>query len=84
MTFERFADSLLANTPTPIRPLAGPMKRQIIREIVEELYAAGQLRHFGPIAGRRGLVDMLVEFIADLKRVEIWPEHLEAACHAAA
>ena len=82
MTFELFADSLLANMATPIRPLTGPMKRQIIRAIVDELHDAGKLQHFGPIAGRRGLVDMLVEFIADLKRVEIWPEHLAAACQA--
>ena len=40
------------------------------------------MKHFQPIVHTSGLVDLVGEFISELKRLEIWPEHFRQACHA--
>ena len=80
MTFQQYAKTVLAAVPEPIRPINRLMKRQLLRRLIDEHAKAGRLKHFGPIAGTSGLVDLACEFIAELKRLEIWPEHLYEAC----
>jgi len=80
MTFEKFADAILEVAPEPIRPITRLMKRQLVRQAIDGQLAQGRLRHFGPIAHSSGLVDLVCEFIAELKRLEIWPEHFLEAC----
>ena len=80
MTFANFAAAVLEASPDPIRPLAGPMKRQLVRQLLDEQDARGRLAHFRPIAHTSGLVDLVVEFLSELKRLEIWPEHFRQAC----
>ncbi len=46
--------------------------------------AAGELDYFAPIAQTRGFLDLLAQFIRELKRLEIWPEELAAASAARA
>ena len=58
------------------------MKRELIRQIIGEQSAAGRLRHFQSIATTGGLVDLVCEFISELKRLEIWPEEFHRACQA--
>jgi ATP-dependent helicase/DNAse subunit B len=82
MTFANFAAAVLEASPDPIRPLSGPMKRQLVRRLLDEQNAAGRLKHFRPIVHTSGLVDLVSEFISELKRLEIWPEHFRTACEA--
>jgi ATP-dependent helicase/nuclease subunit B len=56
------------------------LKRQLIHQLIEDERRAGSLEHFGPIASTAGLLDLVCEFIRQLKRLEIWPEQFAAAC----
>jgi len=80
-TFARFTTWILGRSPQPMRPLSGLMKRHLVRELIEAQRQAGRLEHFGPIAATSGLLDLLCEFIRQMKRLEIWPEQLAEACH---
>ena len=50
------------------------MKRDLVRQIMVEQAARGRLKHFSSIAATGGLLDLVCEFISELKRLEIWPE----------
>jgi ATP-dependent helicase/nuclease subunit B len=79
-TFARFATSLLARSPRPMRPLNQLMQRQLVSQIVQDLRQAGRLEHFGPIASTAGLLDLVCQFVRQMKRLEIWPEQFAEAC----
>ena len=78
-TFERFAESVLEKVPEPIRPISRLMKHHLVRQLIEQARAAGQLQHFATIASTGGLVELACEWIGELKRLEIWPEDFERA-----
>ena len=82
-TFAKFAQAVLEVAPGLIRPLSRGMKRHLVRRLIDEHAAEGRLRYFAPIASTGGLVDLVCEFISELKRLEIWPEHFRRACTAA-
>ena len=44
------------------------------------LHADGRATHFAPIVASGGLLDLVSDFIGELKRLEIWPEHFRDAC----
>jgi ATP-dependent helicase/nuclease subunit B len=79
-TFARFAESILARSPHTVRRLSSLLTRQIVRQLVEEESRQGRLPHFGPIAPTGGLLDLLCNFIRQMKRLEIWPDQFAAAC----
>ncbi|MEX0586218.1 MAG: UvrD-helicase domain-containing protein, partial [Pirellulales bacterium] len=79
-TFERFAGSIVDYAPLALRPLSALLKRRLLKDIVAELAASGGLAHFHAIAHTDGFLDTLCEFVSELKRDEIWPDHFEAAC----
>jgi ATP-dependent helicase/nuclease subunit B len=81
-TFEKFARSVLEHDPEPIRPINTLMKRQLIRRLIDDCLNQDRLNYFRPIARCGGLVDLLCDFIGELKRLEIWPEHFQQACAA--
>ena len=80
MTFGKYADRVLAAARLPIRPITRLMKRGLVRQIIDQQLAAGRLEYFRNIAATAGLVDMVCEFISELKRLEIWPEEFQHAC----
>ncbi len=82
MTFEKFAEAVLHAAELPIRPMTRLMKRELVREIIREQASRGRLHHFQPIAGSAGLVDLVCEFLSELKRLEIWPDEFRRACQA--
>ncbi len=82
MTFANFAGEVLKASPDPIRPLTAGMKRQLVRQLIDEQNARGRLKHFQPIVRTGGLVDLVGEFLGELKRLEIWPEHFRQACQS--
>ena len=79
-TFSRLAGELLDRFGVTARPLTEPFKRELLERIVTEMAEQGRLSYFGPIAGRQGLIDLLADFISEMKRLEIWPEQLAEAC----
>ncbi len=80
MTFAQYAQSVLRAVRVPIRPVNLLMKRELIRQLIASQSSAGRLRHFQSIAKTPGLVDLVCEFIGELKRLEIWPEEFRRAC----
>ena len=79
-TFARFAETVLQRSPRPVRPVSGLLKRDLVRQLVDEHVRQGRLNHFGPIASTGGLLDLLCDFIQQMKRLEIWPDQFAEAC----
>ncbi len=73
-TFDQFAQAVLSVSGLPVRPVSRLGKRQILGTIIESAQATGRLAYFAPIAGTRGFLDQVCEFVTELKRLEIWPE----------
>jgi ATP-dependent helicase/nuclease subunit B len=82
LTFESFAREVLAASGRPFQPISTLMKRQLVRFLIQQRRKAGKLRYFAPIADTHGLVDLVVAFISEMKRLEIWPEEFRRACVA--
>ncbi|MEN6459097.1 MAG: PD-(D/E)XK nuclease family protein [Thermoguttaceae bacterium] len=80
MTFAQYADSVLRAGRVALRPVNRLMKRELIRQMIAAQAAAGRLRYFQSIANTPGLVDLICEFIGELKRLEIWPDEFRRAC----
>ena len=81
-TFGKFAQAILESSPAPIRPLTHSMKRQLVRQLIDEQIAQGRMQYFRPISSTGGLVDLVCEFIGEFKRLEIWPDEFRTACQA--
>ncbi len=79
LTFGQLSRRLLEASPRPVRPIGLPHQRQILRHLIDAARAQGRLEHFGPIARTPGFLDVLVRFIREFKRLEIWPEELAVA-----
>lgn len=77
MTFEQLAENVIAASPNPVRGVSRVQKRHLLRRLLSSQLAQKKLDHFGPIAGTPGFVDLLAEFISELKRLEVWPEQLD-------
>ena len=82
MTFEKYAEAVLHAAELPIRPMTRLMKRELVRQIISDQSSRGRLGHFQSIAKTAGLVDLVCEFISELKRLEIWPDEFRRACQA--
>lgn len=78
-TFSTLAGAVLRASRQAVRRLGPLEKRELIAELLDDAMRAGRLRYFAPIAEARGLVDLVSQFIADWKRLEIWPDELHAA-----
>lgn len=79
-TFEAFAETILKSLDEPIQTLPEISKRYLLRTIVDDCIAAGQIQYFSSIAGTTGFLDLVSSFISELKREEIWPEQFSKAC----
>ena len=79
LTFDQFARRVLEASSLKVRPLGPPFARQILRSVVEESLLRGELPYFATLALTRGFLDLVGQFIQELKRLEIWPEELSAA-----
>ncbi len=79
LTFDRFAARVLDGSPRNLRAISPPLVRVLLRGLVAEVRARGELRYFEPIADSAGFLDLLVGFIQEFKRLEIWPQELAQA-----
>ena len=80
LTFDVFAEQILAAAGHPATPMSPVMKRLMLRRIVAELHGAGMLSSFSPVIRTSGFLDVVSSFISELKREEIWPADFLAAC----
>ncbi|MGC4006096.1 MAG: hypothetical protein QM811_24450 [Pirellulales bacterium] len=78
-TFAQFADTLLAHTDVPLRPVDKLLKRRFLLDAVRGLNAAGKLKYFSPIAEQEGFLAWVDHLTADLKRQEVWPPEFQQA-----
>ena len=82
LTFDVFAEQILAATGQPATLMSPVMKRLLLRRIVADLSHRGQLVNFASVTQTTGFLDVVSAFISELKREEIWPdEFLEACSH---
>ncbi len=82
-TFTRFARWIVDSMPQMIRPIDALMKRELVRRIIRRMQQQGQIEYFLPIVDKPGLLSLICDFIAELKRYEIWPADLAKACRLA-
>jgi len=82
MTFRNFAEAVLESSAAAVRPLNRLMKRRLVGSLIDRRLSTGRLEHFSPIASTTGLIDLICDFISELKRLEIWPDQFRAACTA--
>ncbi|MEX0678244.1 MAG: PD-(D/E)XK nuclease family protein [Pirellulales bacterium] len=78
LTFAQFADRVLAAAAPKMRPISAGLVRTIVKRLIEDASRSGRLGYFAPIAHTSGFFDLVVGFIGELKRLEIWPEELAA------
>ncbi|MCA9094252.1 MAG: exodeoxyribonuclease V subunit gamma, partial [Planctomycetaceae bacterium] len=76
-TFEEFAEQILPYSNEPIAPLGTATRHLLLRQIIDELTANETIREYASIAHTRGFTELISSTISELKRNEIWPEHLE-------
>lgn len=82
LTFDIFAEQILAAAGKPDRLMSPVVKRLLLRRIVADLSQRGQLVNFASVTQTTGFLDVVSAFISELKREEIWPdEFLEACAH---
>jgi ATP-dependent helicase/nuclease subunit B len=79
-TFDDFADAILRSLEQPVAPVSEAAQRILIRRVVTDLKARGELPYFEQIADTAGFLDLVAAFIAELKRGETWPADFNAAC----
>lgn len=82
-TFDQFAEQVLAYADAEVRPIDDRMKRLLLERILQRFAGEGKLRYFRGISHTPGFLDLAAQFVSELKRVEIWPEHFEQACRTA-
>ncbi len=82
-TFERLAEFVLATAEPAVR-IDRLTKRELLRQVIAEALRTGQLTYFESIARTTGFVELVDEWIGELKRLEIWPEQFLRACGGAA
>ncbi len=80
LTFASFADSIVAASPRRIRPISKLQKRRILYQVVQTALDSSRLKHFSRVAQTPGFLAQVDEFIAELKRQDIWPEDFDQRC----
>jgi ATP-dependent helicase/DNAse subunit B len=76
LTWRSLAQLVLTRAGEPVTEVTRGHQRVLMRTLLRQLRAAGELRHFGPLAGSIGLLDQLLAWIDELKRSGIEPDEL--------
>lgn len=79
LTFNGLAERILTAAPGAQRFLTSVMRRELLRRIITNAVGRGELPFHGAIAHTRGLLEQIAAKVAELKRVEIWPQELQRA-----
>ncbi len=79
LTFGQVARRIVETAPVRMRPVSLSQQRLILKQLIETERSQKRLRHFWPIAQTPGFLELVVRFIRELKRLEVWPEELTSA-----
>ncbi len=79
-TFAGFAETVLQQSAQKSQPLSDVNRRALLKLIIQDLTKSGKLKYFYPIAHTTGFLDIVGDFISELKRNETWPEDFLKAC----
>ncbi len=74
MTFAQFAETVVAKSARLVRPISRLQQRRILQRVVKRLLDEDKLRHFAPVAATPGFLLQVGQWIAELKRQDIWAE----------
>ncbi|MEX1230853.1 MAG: PD-(D/E)XK nuclease family protein [Planctomycetaceae bacterium] len=85
MTFEDFAEKILfhaalSHSTEQILPISNLERRWIFRQLLDRLLEEGRLPHFSAVAKTTGFLDLVIDFVVELKREELWPESFQEIC----
>ena len=75
-TFQDFAEEIVRANDPAARPLSDVQRRLLAEDIVADLHREKALSHFERVADTRGFTLGVFDLLAELKRAEVWPEHL--------
>ncbi len=78
-TFDALARRILAERATPVTALGTAAQRDLVRGIVQAAVHDGHLTSYPTAAESAGLVDLVIDFIHELKRRGITPDDFAAA-----
>jgi len=73
-TFAQFAETLITRSRRRIQPISSAQKRRLLQQSIKATSDQGKLDHFARVASTPGFVIQVDQFIAELKRKDIWPE----------
>lgn len=76
MTFDSLSGRILTAASQTVRRIGGLRRRLLLRRIVRELHAAGQLPSLAPAVDTPGLIAALQRNVSELKRATADPEEL--------
>ncbi|MCG8584930.1 MAG: PD-(D/E)XK nuclease family protein [Pirellulales bacterium] len=80
VTFEQFADSLVAKSHDINRPIDRLVQRRVLVHLIHRELNANRLKYFRKVAENGSLVELALDWIIELKRLEVWPDQFEEAC----
>ncbi len=79
-TFASFAESLILGSDRRIRAITPSQKRRLLEHVIGAALEQRKLEHFARVAATPGFVTQVDEFIAELKRTDVWPDAFEQRC----
>jgi len=78
-TFHTLYAELLTRAGQPMPLLSGPLRVCLLRLLVDDLCAGGEMRHYAALRDKPGFLAALRSVIEELKRARIFPEDFAAA-----
>ena len=80
-TFHEVAEDILQEVKRPVIPLSEATKLTLLQDVILRLNQQNQLKWFHSICETKGFLQLVSQFIAELKREEIWPDEFITACN---
>ena len=75
-TFSRFADSIISASQLRVHSLSNLQKLRLLQMAIGENLRSNSIPRFQPIARTPGFLRQADEFITEMKRNDVWSEHL--------
>lgn len=75
-TLQEVAEQIIGVNDPAAQPLTHVQRRLLLDDLVAELHQGNHLSHFQPVIDTRGFAEGLHALVAELKRNEVWPDHL--------
>jgi len=79
-TFASFTEWVVVGSDRRVRPISSTQKGRLLQHVIQTALAEGMLEYFSRVASTPGFVTQVDEFIAELKRTDVWPDDFEKRC----